>query len=185
MKRQIDPNLSSNESENILFSDGAPEEKTEFKLTEKTPSHGRKQDDVENLLLADNDKSSVKSDSESKSDADSQSKHEEATEHHHSNEHTHSHSGEHSHHHHSEHSHRHSSGSHHHHGEHSHHHSSSSHHHSSHRHSHKKKSKMPKWLKVIIIIILIIALILGGTGIAYTVKFANSHRKNWLFWIWR
>ena len=45
MKRQIDPNLSSNESENILFSDGAPKEKTEFKLTEKTPSHGRKQDE--------------------------------------------------------------------------------------------------------------------------------------------
>lgn len=169
MKRQIDPNLSSNESENILFSDGAPKEKTEFKLTEKTPSHGRKHDDVEDLLLADNDKSSIKSDSESKSDADTPSKSEEATEHHHSNEHTHSHSGEHSHHHHSEHSHHHSSGSHHHHGEHSHHHSSSSHHHSSHRHSHKKKSKMPKLLKVIIIIILIIALILGGTGIAYTV----------------
>ena len=183
MKRQIDPNLSSNESENILFSDGETKKKTEFKLTEKTPSHGRKQDDVENLLL-NNGESTVKSDSESKSDADSPSKSEEATEHHHSSEQTHSHSGEHSHHHHSEHSHHHSSGSHHHHsehshhhssgshhhhGEHSHHHSSGSHHHSSHRHSHKKKSKMPKWLKVIIIIILIIALILGGTGIAYTV----------------
>ena len=90
MKRQIDPNLSSNESENILFSDGETKEKTEFKLTEKTPSHGRKHDDVENLLL-NNGKSSVKSDSESKSDADSPSKSEEATEHHHSNEHTHSH----------------------------------------------------------------------------------------------
>lgn len=163
MKRQIDPNLSSNESENILFSNEPTEEKTEFKLTEKTPSRIKHRDDVESLLL-DGDKSESKSSAEN---TDSTKKNEEQTEHHHSSEHHHS--GEHSHHHHGEHSHHHSSGSHRH----------SSHHHSSHHshhHSHKKKSKIPKWLKVILIIILVIAVILGGTGITYMVL--KSEGKN-------
>lgn len=158
MKRQIDPNLSSNESENILFDNDlgdVKETKTDFKLTEKI--QGSHRNDVEELLTEKKEAPSSEQSTHSSS----------GTEHRHSSssgEHTHRHhSGEHSHHSHSSHS-----SSHHHSSSHSHssHHSS---HHSHHSHHSHKKSKMPKWLKVIIIIILIIALILGGTGIAYTV----------------
>ena len=151
MKRQIDPNLSGNESENILFGLNNDENESDFKLTEKGSS---KSSEMENILLNnDKDNASV----EKKEAKPQQNGNSASSGSHRSPEHSH----HHSHHRSEEHSHHHS---HHHSYEHSHHHS-----HHSHHHSRKKKKRMPKWLRVIIIILLIIALLAGGIGTAYSV----------------
>lgn len=161
MKRQIDPSLSSNESEDILFGTSNNKGDTLFQLTEKDAQSG-----IEDVLFGTGD--NVKKSAPKIESAPNKSTGHHVEEHH-SGEHHHSNSSHHHHHHHHHHSSssNHSSSSGHSSGHHSsHHHSSSSHHHSS---RHKKKSKIPKWLKIILIIILVIALIISGTGIAYNV----------------
>lgn len=88
MKRQIDPNLSSNESEDILF--GNENNNSLFKLTEKKDNKNA-QKDIEDVLLSTDDtkKEDVTESKVVKSQSDSQDE----------SSHTH-HSGEHHHHHH-------------------------------------------------------------------------------------
>ena len=161
MKRQIDPSLNSNDSESILFGTTNEKEKSDSLSIESQTQSA--EDEISLILNESYD--SVKQPEKASDDG----------EHHHSSHHssTHQHSHQHSHHsssgHHSSHhssSHHHSSGSH-----------SSTHHssHSSSHHSHshsshsskKKKKKMPVWAKVVISLVLIFALLAGGTGSAY------------------
>ena len=161
MKRQIDPSLNSNDSESILFGTTNEKEKSDSLSIESQTQSA--EDEISLILNESYD--SVKQPEKASDDG----------EHHHSSHHssTHQHSHQHSHHsssgHHSSHhssSHHHSSGSH-----------SSTHHssHSSSHHSHshsshsskKKKKKMPVWAKVVISLVLIFALLVGGTGSAY------------------
>lgn len=161
MKRQIDPSLNSNDSESILFGTTNEKEKSDSLSIESQTQSA--EDEISLILNESYD--SVKQPEKASDDG----------EHHHSSHHSssHQHSHQHSHHsssgHHSSHhssSHHHSSGSH-----------SSSHHssHSSSHHSHshsshsskKKKKKMPVWAKVVISLVLIFALLVGGTGSAY------------------
>ena len=157
MKRQIDPSLNSNDSESILFGTTNEKEKSDSLSIESQTQSA--EDEISLILNESYD--SVKQPEKASDDG----------EHHHSSHHSSSH--QHSHHsssgHHSSHhssSHHHSSGSH-----------SSTHHssHSSSHHSHshsshsskKKKKKMPVWAKVVISLVLIFALLVGGTGSAY------------------
>lgn len=157
MKRQIDPSLNSNDSESILFGTTNEKEKSDSLSIESQTQSA--EDEISLILNESYD--SVKQPEKASDDG----------EHHHSSHHSSSH--QHSHHsssgHHSSHhssSHHHSSGSH-----------SSTHHssHSSTHHSHshsshsskKKKKKMPVWAKVVISLVLIFALLVGGTGSAY------------------
>ena len=157
MKRQIDPSLNSNDSESILFGTTNEKEKSDSLSIESQTQSA--EDEISLILNESYD--SVKQPEKASDDG----------EHHHSSHHSSSH--QHSHHsssgHHSSHhssSHHHSSGSH-----------SSTHHssHSSSHHSHshsshsskKKKKKMPVWAKVVISLVLIFALLAGGTGSAY------------------
>ncbi len=157
MKRQIDPSLNSNDSESILFGTTNEKEKSDSLSIESQTQSA--EDEISLILNESYD--SVKQPEKASDDG----------EHHHSSHHSSSH--QHSHHsssgHHSSHhssSHHHSSGSH-----------SSSHRssHSSSHHSHshsshsskKKKKKMPVWAKVVISLVLIFALLVGGTGSAY------------------
>ena len=161
MKRQIDPSLNSNDSESILFGTTNEKEKSDSLSIESQTQSA--EDEISLILNESYD--SVKQPEKASDDG----------EHHHSSHHSssHQHSHQHSHHsssgHHSSHhssSHHHSSGS----------HSSthrSSHSSSHHSHSHsshsskKKKKKMPVWAKVVISLVLIFALLVGGTGSAY------------------
>lgn len=157
MKKQIDPSLNSNDSESILFGTTNEKEKSDSLSIESQTQSA--EDEISLILNESYD--SVKQPEKASDDG----------EHHHSSHHSSSH--QHSHHsssgHHSSHhssSHHHSSGSH-----------SSTHHssHSSSHHSHshsshsskKKKKKMPVWAKVVISLVLIFALLVGGTGSAY------------------
>lgn len=157
MKRQIDPSLNSNDSESILFGTTNEKEKSDSLSIESQTQSA--EDEISLILNESYD--SVKQPEKTSDDG----------EHHHSSHHSslhqhshHSSSGHHSSHHSS--SHHHSSGSH-----------SSTHHssHSSSHHSHshsshsskKKKKKMPVWAKVVISLVLIFALLVGGTGSAY------------------
>lgn len=161
MKRQIDPSLNSNDSESILFGTTNEKEKSDSLSIESQTQSA--EDEISLILNESYD--SVKQPEKASDDG----------EHHHSSHHSSSHQHSHQHSHHS------SSGHHSSHHSSSHHHSSGSHsstHHSSHSSSHhshshsshsskKKKKKMPVWAKVVISLVLIFALLVGGTGSAY------------------
>lgn len=161
MKKQIDPSLNSNDSESILFGTTNEKEKSDSLSIESQTQSA--EDEISLILNESYD--SVKQPEKASDDG----------EHHHSSHHSSSHQHSHQHSHHS------SSGHHSSHHSSSHHHSSGSHsstHHSSHSSSHhshshsshsskKKKKKMPVWAKVVISLVLIFALLVGGTGSAY------------------
>lgn len=153
MKRQIDPNLSSNESEDILLGNEKNKNNSLFQLTEKDTESSI--DEV--LFGTDNTKK--------KCETTEQLPEVQPTQRHHSSSH-HSHSSSH---HHSSHHRHHSSSSHSSSGRHSSHSHSSSNHHSSSKRRKKKKSKIPKWLKIFLIIIMIIALLAATLVIGFTV----------------
>ena len=161
MKKQIDPSLNSNDSENILFGTKNENEKEKSDSLSIEKQTQAAEDEI-SFILNENGSFTVENE---KSDVNVQEHHHSS---HHSSSHHHSHHGSSGHHssHHSS-SHHHSSGS-----NSSHHHSShSSGSHNSHSHSHhsskKKKKKMPVWAKVVISLVLIFALLAGGTGSAY------------------
>lgn len=177
MKRQIDPNLSNNTESELLFGENAILD--DFKIENS-------KDDIVDTVLNATESINDKKDSLNIANVSSGDNKKSHSHHHHSSgEHHHHSSGEHHHHHssgsdssrhHTNGSHHHSGESHHHHSSSSHHssgshhHSSSTHHHSKH-HSKSKKKKMPTWLKIVIAIILILALLIGGTFGAYvTIK---------------
>ena len=161
MKRQIDPSLNSNDSESILFGTTNEKEKSDSLSIESQTQSA--EDEISLILNESYD--SVKQPEKASDDGEHHHSSHHSSSHQHSHQHSyHSSSGHHSSHHSS--SHHHSSGSH-----------SSTHHssHSSSHHSHshsshsskKKKKKMPVWAKVVISLVLIFALLVGGTGSAY------------------